>query len=85
MVDHIEDLAGWRIEVLNPLDLVAEELDPVSGLGVGGVDLQHLPLARNAPRERFWSLRRYCIPTSFRNTSCRSIQSPTLKSCICSR
>ena len=42
VVDHVEDLAGQRVEVLDPLDLVAEEGDPVGGLGVGGHDLQHL-------------------------------------------
>ena len=42
VVDHVEDLAGERIEVLDRLDLVPEELDPVGGLGVGGIDLEHL-------------------------------------------
>ena len=42
VVDRVEDLAGQRVEVLDPLDLVAEEGDPVGGLGVGGHDLQHL-------------------------------------------
>jgi len=36
VVDHVEDLAGQRVEVLDRLDLVAEELDPIGGLGVGG-------------------------------------------------
>ena len=42
VVDLVEDLAGQRVEVLDPLDLVAEEGDPVGGLGVGRHDLQHL-------------------------------------------
>ncbi len=42
VVDHVEDLAGQRVEVLDALDLVAEELDPVRRLGVGGVDLEDL-------------------------------------------
>ena len=42
VVDRVEDLAGQRVEVLDPLDLVAEEGDPVGRLGVGGHDLQHL-------------------------------------------
>ena len=49
VVDHVEDLAGERVEVLDRLDLVAEELNPVGGLGVGGVDLEHLaPGAKGA-------------------------------------
>ena len=42
VVDRVEHLAGQRVEVLDPLDLVAEQGDPVGGLGVGGHDLQHL-------------------------------------------
>ena len=42
VVDRVEDFAGQRVEVLDSLDLVAEEGDPVGGLGVGGHDLQHL-------------------------------------------
>ena len=42
VVDHVEDFPGQRVEVLDPLDLVAEEGDPVGRLGVGGHDLQHL-------------------------------------------
>ena len=42
VVDRVEDLAGQRVEVLDPLDLVAEEGDAVGRLGVGGHDLQHL-------------------------------------------
>ena len=42
VVDHVEHLAGQRVEVLDALDLVAEERDPVGRLGVGGHDLQHL-------------------------------------------
>ena len=42
VVDRVEDLAGQRVEVLDRLDLVAEERDPVGRLGVGGHDLQHL-------------------------------------------
>ena len=36
------DLAGERVEVLDPLDLVPEQLHPVGALGVGGMDLEHL-------------------------------------------
>ena len=42
VVDHIEDLARQRVEVLDRLDLVAEELDPVRGLGIRREDLEHL-------------------------------------------
>ena len=35
VVDLVEHLAGERVEVLDPLDLVAEQRDPVGGLGVG--------------------------------------------------
>ena len=42
VVNLVEDLAGQRVEVLDPLYLVAEELDPVGRLGVCGHDLQHL-------------------------------------------
>ena len=42
VVDRVEHLAGQRVEVLDSLDLVAEEGDPVGGLRVGGHDLEHL-------------------------------------------
>ena len=42
VVDRVEDLAGERVEVLDRLDLVPEQLDPVGRLGVGGQDLEHL-------------------------------------------
>ena len=44
VIDLIEDLAGERVEVLDALDLVAEELDPVRGLRERGPDLQDLAL-----------------------------------------
>jgi hypothetical protein len=43
------DLARQRVEVLDPLDLVAEELGPVGGLGVGREDLEHLALHAELP------------------------------------
>ena len=42
VVDRVEHLACQRVEVLDALDLVAEEGDPVGRLRVGGHDLQHL-------------------------------------------
>ena len=42
VVDRVEDLPGQRVEVLDRLDLIAEERDPVGRLGVGGHDLEHL-------------------------------------------
>ena len=42
VVDLVEHLAGQRVEVLDLLDLVAEQRHPVGRLGVGGHDLQHL-------------------------------------------
>ena len=39
----LDDLAGDRVEVLQVLDLVAEQHHPVGGLGVGGPDLERLP------------------------------------------
>ena len=66
VVDRVEDLAGERVEVLDRLDLVAEEGDPVGGLGVGGKISSTSPRTRKVPRARFVSLRRYCIPTSLR-------------------
>ena len=41
--DLVEHLAGQRVEVGDRLDLVAEQVDPVGRLRVGGVDLQRLP------------------------------------------
>ena len=38
----LEDLAGQRVELLERLDLVAEQHDPEGGLGVGGEDLERL-------------------------------------------
>ena len=37
-----EHLAGERVDLHDPLDLVAEELDSVGQVLVGGVDLQHV-------------------------------------------
>jgi hypothetical protein len=53
VVDHVEDLAGEGVEVLDGLDLVAEELDPVGGFRVGGINLEDLPpRAEGAAAER---------------------------------
>ena len=52
VVEGVQDLAGQRVEVLDRLDLVAEQLDPVRGLGVSGHDLEHLsPRAEGAAAE----------------------------------
>ncbi len=52
VVERVEDLAGERVEVLDRLDLVAEQLDPIGGLGVRGHDLEHLtPGAERATAE----------------------------------
>ena len=42
VVDHVEDLPRQRVEVLDRLDLVAEELDPIGGLRVCREDLEDL-------------------------------------------
>ena len=44
VLELVVDLAGERVEVLERLDLVAEEDRPVGGLGVGGEDLERLAL-----------------------------------------
>ena len=43
-VELREDLAGERVEVRDLLDLVAEHRDPVGGLGVRRLDLDHVAL-----------------------------------------
>ncbi len=53
VVDRVEDLPGERVEVVNRLDLVAEEVHPVGRLRVGGEDLEQLAAgAKRAARER---------------------------------
>ena len=48
-----DDLAGERVELRERLDLIAEEDRAVGGLGVGGEDLERLPLdAEVAARDR---------------------------------
>ena len=42
VLDVLEHLAGQRIELLERLDLVAEQHRPVGGLGVGGEHLQRV-------------------------------------------
>ncbi len=46
VLDH---LAGERVEVLQVLDLVAEQHDPVGGLGVGREDLERLAADPEGP------------------------------------
>ncbi len=41
-VESRQRLAGERIEVRDRFDLVAEERDPPGGLGVGGLQLEHV-------------------------------------------
>ena len=49
----LDQLAGDRVEVLQVLDLVAEQHDPVGGLRVGGPDLERLAAdPEGAARER---------------------------------
>ena len=49
----LDQLAGHRVEVLQVLDLVAEEDDPVGRLGVGGEDLERLAAhPERPPRQR---------------------------------
>ena len=48
-VELREDLAGERIEVRDLLDLVAEHRDAVGGLGVRGLNLDHVALDAEAP------------------------------------
>ena len=45
----LDQLAGERVEMLQVLDLVAEQDDPVGGLGVGGEDLQRLAADPEGP------------------------------------
>ena len=42
-------LAGQRVEVLQVLDLVAEQHDPERGLGVSGEDLERLAADPEGP------------------------------------
>ena len=73
------DLAGQRVEVLDGLDLVAEEDRAEGGLGVGREDLERLARARGTtPRPSTESLREYWLSTSLRSTSSRSTMSPFL-------
>ncbi len=44
VLNHVEHLAGQRIEVMDRLDLVAEQRNPEGGLGIGRHDLDHLAL-----------------------------------------
>jgi hypothetical protein len=44
VVDRVEDLPRQRVEVLDRLDLVAEQVDSVRRLHVGAPDLEHLAL-----------------------------------------
>ena len=78
----VVDLAGERVEVLDPLDLVAEELDPVGALCVGGMDLQHLPADPEGAAHQVLVVAVYCIETSWRKVASRSIHSPALSSSI---
>ena len=53
VVDVVVDLAGQRVEVMDRLDLVAEQVDPIGGLDPGREDLEHLALgAEGAAGER---------------------------------
>ncbi len=45
----LDQLAGERVELLQALDLVAEQHHAEGGLGVGGEDLERLPRTRNVP------------------------------------
>ena len=58
VVDLVEDLARQRVEVLDTLDLVAEEGDPVRRLGVGRHDLHQLTAhpEGSAPQRRVVAL-----------------------------
>ena len=49
VVELVEDLAGQRIEVLDTLDLLSEQLNAVSALGVCGMYLEHLPTYPKGP------------------------------------
>ena len=49
VVDLVQHLAGQRVEVLDPLHLVAEQRDPVRRLGIGRKDLEQLSLDPERP------------------------------------
>ena len=50
MLEVVDDqLAGQRVEVLQPLHLVAEELGAEGGLGVGREDLERVPAHAECP------------------------------------
>jgi hypothetical protein len=70
-----DELAGQRVEVLQALDLVAEERRPEGRLGVGGEDLERLAAHAERAAPEAWSLREYWIETSLRSRPSRSTSS----------
>ncbi len=60
LLDLLDLLPRQRVEVVEGLDLVAEELDPQRELLVGRDDLDGSPRTRKVPRVKDMSLRVYC-------------------------
>ena len=72
-----EELAGQRVELGDPLDLVAEELDPDQGLLGGRLELERVAAdAEPRPGQRR-SLRWYWRSTRWRSTASRRYWPPT--------
>ena len=78
-----DELARQRVEVLQALDLVAEQRRAERGLLVGGEDLERLPAhAERCRGPSAVSLRVYWIETSFRSSASRSMMSPLRRTCM---
>ena len=79
-VDLADHVAGQRVQVVQRLHLVAEELDAHREPLVGRDDLDGVARTRNEPRVKARSLRVYCTSTSSRSNASRGISSPTFSS-----
>ena len=66
-----EQLAGQRIELGDPLDLVAEELHAHDEVVVGRLQLERVAADAEPGADRAGSLRWYCRSTSWRSTPSR--------------
>ena len=85
LLEVVADLAGHHVEGPDPLDGVAEELDPDGAALVGGVDLHGVAVARNWPRARVTSLREYWSSTRRLSRARWSCSSPGWRATIRSR
>ena len=86
VVDLVQHLAGQRVEVLDPLHLVAEQRDPVRGLGIGRKHLEQLALDPERPPGQVGVVAPVLHPDQLPEAARRGQPTrPTLNSCICSR